>query len=177
MHALPHKSEMRQNQPRGRVIPPVPAMTVALYILGQRHKLGQPTTPLDLIKLTYLSHGWHLGIYGIPLIEETVQAWPYGPVVPIVYERFKSYRGNRIDIVPEDNSDELHDRQRGVIDATLEAYANYDSWSLSAITHKPGTPWYQVHNSGFPQPIPNDMIQQHYAELYSRDRGAAANGK
>ena len=147
---------------------PVPAMVVAMYILGQRHKRNQSTTPLDLIKLVYLSHGWYLGIYKTPLIEEHVKAWPYGPVVPIVYERFKSYKGNPIDIVPRDNSDQLHPRQRGVIDATLEAYSDYDSWSLSAITHEPGTPWYQVHDQGFPQTIPNRIIQQHYAELYEK---------
>lgn len=148
---------------------PVPAMVVAMYILKQRHDRDHPTTTLDLVKLVYLSHGWFLGIYGIPLIREAVEAWPYGPVIPIVYERFKSYRGNPIDIVPVDNSSDLDRRQRAVIDETLRAYASFDSWGLSAITHKPGTPWDQTSNRGVRSIIPNSLIQQHYAGLYKQE--------
>ncbi len=39
-----------------------------------------------------------MGIYQPPLIKEVVKACPYGPVVPIVYARFKSYKGSPIDI-------------------------------------------------------------------------------
>ena len=148
---------------------PVPAMVVATYILRQRHDQGRSTTTLDLVKLVYLSHGWFLGIYGIPLIIESVEAWPYGPVIPIVYERFKSYRENPIDIVPIDNSGQLDPRQRAVIDETLRAYDAFDSWGLSAITHKPGTPWDQISDHGLWLIIPNSLIQQHYAGLYERE--------
>ena len=147
---------------------PVPAMVVATYILRQRHDQGQPTTTLDLVKLVYLSHGWFLGIYGVPLIVEVVEAWPYGPVIPIVYERFKSYRGDAIDIVPIDNSSHLDSRQRAVIDETLRAYAEFDSWGLSAIAHKKGTPWDQVSGHGLWLIVPNSLIQQHYADLHKQ---------
>ncbi len=149
---------------------PVPAMIVATYILKQRHDQGRPTTTLDLVKLVYLSHGWFLGIYGMPLIIEAVEAWPYGPMIPIVHERFKSYRGNPIDIVPIDNSDQLDPRQRAVIDETLRAYGEFDTWGLSAISHKPGTPWDQIYSGhGLWLSIPNSLIQQHYTGLYERE--------
>lgn len=151
---------------------PVPAMFVATYILKQRYDRQRQTTTLDLIKLVYLSHGWFLGIYGIPLIREAVEAWPYGPVIPIVYERFKSYRGNPIDLVPIDNSSQLDLRQRAVIDETLRAYDDFDSWGLSAITHKPGTPWDQISDLGLWQIIPNSLIRQHYAGLYEREHAS-----
>ena len=145
---------------------PVPAMVVAEYILWQRHSWGQPTTTLEVIKLVYLSHGWFLGIHGNPLIKEKVETWPYGPIIPVVYERFKSYRDNPIDIVPKANSSELNWLQEAVIDATLRAYREYDSWSLSAITHQPGTPWEKTYGQASVPVISNSLIQQHYARLY-----------
>ena len=51
-------------------------------------------TPLKLQKLIYYAHGWHLAIRNAPLIDEVIEAWEYGPVVPNVYHEFKKF-GNR----------------------------------------------------------------------------------
>ncbi|MCY3630704.1 MAG: DUF4065 domain-containing protein [Bacteroidota bacterium] len=145
---------------------PVPAMIIAEYILNRRHQQNLETTPLSLLKLVYLSHGWFLGIYKSPLIIETVEAWPYGPVIPIIYRRFQSYGGSPIDLIPADNAEKLTSKQRAVVDATLDAYKGFDSWALSAITHEEGTPWDQVSGRGWGVVIPNSLIQEHYADLY-----------
>jgi len=147
---------------------PVAAMVVAKYILHQRNQQSRETTPLDLLKLVDLAHGWFLGIYGNPLIQEAVYAWPYGPVVPVIYETFRSYRGDPIDLVPANNCNDLDSKQRAVIDETLRVYGDLSSWQLSAITHQPGSPWDQVSsmNLGLWSIIPNSLIQEHYAGLY-----------
>jgi len=59
---------------------PLDPIIVSNYILWKRRE--RDTTNLDVIKLVYLSHGWYLGIYGVPLIAEPIEAWPYGPVIP-----------------------------------------------------------------------------------------------
>ena len=65
-----------------------------------------PLTPLQIIKLTYICHGWMLGLYGRPLVKQNVKAWTYGPVIPDVYRALKTYRANpvtpRIPIPPEE---------------------------------------------------------------------------
>lgn len=39
-----------------------------------------------------------LGLYGVPLIRDDVQAWKYGPVIPQVYHAgaVKDYRGRPV---------------------------------------------------------------------------------
>ncbi|MCY3615127.1 MAG: DUF4065 domain-containing protein [Bacteroidetes bacterium] len=150
---------------------PVEAIVVSDYILWKRK--GKPTTNLDVIKLVYLSHGWHLGIYGEPLITEPVEAWTYGPVIRSVYDCFKTFGGRPINVYPRDNSNLLSVRQRLLIDETLRTYNAFDSWELSAITHEKGSPWDQVTglygtvgSSNTPMIIPNDIIQEHYGSLY-----------
>ena len=42
-------------------------------------------------KLSFFAHGYYLASSGVPLIEGSFQAWPFGPVNPTIYEAFKHY--------------------------------------------------------------------------------------
>ena len=136
--------------------------TVAQQVLWLRREI--PTTPMHVIKLVYLCHGWMLGICGRPLITEAAEAWRYGPVVPTVYRAYKSFGGDPIDAVPIDCSSKFDEEQTELMDAVLDAYRDYTAWSLSAITHQPGTPWHTVYRGGWGENaiIPNKLIRKHY---------------
>ena len=61
---------------------PVAPSVVADHILWLRSQRKlKPTTPMGIVKLVYLAHGWQLGWDGEPLINEPVEAWTYGPVI------------------------------------------------------------------------------------------------
>lgn len=49
---------------------------------------GESITNLRLQKLLYLCQGYHLVEYGCPMFTNAIEAWPRGPVVPDVWERF-----------------------------------------------------------------------------------------
>ena len=117
----------------------VPSQLVAEYLLWIRR--GLETTPMHILKLTYLCHGWMLGLAERSLISEPAEAWQYGPVVPSLYHRYKSFRGNPIRVEPLDKSLELAIEQRGLIKTVEEVYREYTAWELSSLTHQPGTPW------------------------------------
>lgn len=53
-------------------------------------------TPMQLIKLVYLAHCWMLALYSRPLIEEPIEAWKYGPVIPVLYHDIKHYGSNPV---------------------------------------------------------------------------------
>ena len=63
------------------------AKAIANYFLDKSIDL----TPMKIIKLVYIAHGWHLAITDKPLIEDYVQAWEFGPVIPDLYHEFKKY--------------------------------------------------------------------------------------
>ncbi len=139
-----------------------PSQVVAEQILCLRR--GLPTTPMHVLKLSYICHGWMLGIHGIPLIQESVEAWRYGPVIPDVYHRYKSFQGEPIDVFPIDHSESLSGLGNNLISAVLKAYEDYTGWQLSSITHQPGTPWHKVYNGGYGENaiIPNKVIKEYY---------------
>ena len=125
------------------------------------------TTPMHVIKLVYICHGWMLGLFGRSLINDPVEAWRYGPVVPSVYQTYRSFRGSPITIDAVDNSDSLDEKQNKLIDAVLDAYRDYTAWQLSTITHQTGTPWHSVYEDGKGQGsiIPNELIGDYYKAL------------
>lgn len=144
---------------------PVQSRKVAEQVLWLRD--GQETTPMHVIKLGYLCHGWMLGIHARSLLSEPVEAWRYGPVVPSIYHRYKSFRANAIDAELIDRSSDFDDDQKRIISDVVEAYRHYEAWMLSSITHQRGTPWDEIYRQGLGEGaiIPNKLIQRHYEQL------------
>lgn len=142
---------------------------VAEQILWLRRKADLDTTPMHVIKLVYICHGWMLGIHGQCLCNEPAEAWRYGPVIPPVYHKYKSFRNTPITVATVDRSDKFDADQNETISGVVEAYKSYGPWDLSAITHQPGTPWHTVYGDGRGEGaiIPDEVIQDYYEKLYN----------
>jgi uncharacterized phage-associated protein len=59
---------------------------VADAILKIAKEQGKPLTPLKLMKLVYIAHGWHMAIENQDLFNNRIEAWKYGPVIPDLYQ-------------------------------------------------------------------------------------------
>jgi uncharacterized phage-associated protein len=144
-------------------------VNVAEYILWLAKQAGNPVTPMQLIKLVYLCHGWMVGLYSRPLLRENVEAWQYGPVVPSVYRRYKAYGAGFINESPEKPTC-FDTAEESVITQVWKHYGTFSGVQLSTLTHQSGTPWDITWKSrGRSGVISNDLIEQHYKQL------AAAN--
>lgn len=156
-----------------------PTISVANYFISKAQQEGDQITPMKLLKLVYIAHGWALGLYGIPLIGEEVQAWKYGPVVPSVYEDFRHYGRQPIErqkAVYASGDAQLRvptvtdpDTQR-LLDSVWAAYRRFNGLQLSDITHKQGTPWDLTWNQErgcdrMGAVIRPEVIQAHYQQL------------
>lgn len=147
------------------------SITIANHFINLAQKEGVVITPMKIIKLVYISHGWYLGLTGKNLIPESVQAWRYGPVVTSVYHEFKSYGDNNIISLGKDSSGKYNLPEdtdiKTFLDGVWNIYKIYDGLQLSTLTHMAGSPWDKVFNnpSNKDQPcllIPNDVIKEHY---------------
>lgn len=101
---------------------------------------GDSISNLKLQKLLYYMQGFHLAFFGTPLFNEEVQAWAYGPVVPVVYNEFRKYKGQTIN--PEKFTDtlELQPEEQTVFDNVYNEYSQYSAIGLMNLTHEDG-PW------------------------------------
>ena len=137
---------------------------VAEQILWLRREI--PTTPMHVLKLAYISHGFMLGLTKSVLLYESVEAWRYGPVVPSVYHRYKAFGGQPIDIATVDQSASLGDDELFAIEAVEDIYRAVSALRLSSLTHQVGTPWHTtVQKYGVGTIIPNDLISSYYEEF------------
>lgn len=55
---------------------------LANFFVAKSAEVGADLSALQLHKLVYFAHAWHLGYLSKPLIDEVVQAWQYGPAIP-----------------------------------------------------------------------------------------------
>lgn len=142
------------------------ALAVAEHIFNHAKGLGYTLTPMQLLKLVYVAHGWMLGKHGKPLFTEPVLAWQYGPVVPSVYQAVKGYGSAVIQCVSGAPQIAFDTDEIAIMDFVSQNYARVDGITLSSATHQPGTPWSQTWASR-PQssPISNDLIQNYYQHL------------
>jgi uncharacterized phage-associated protein len=154
------------------MITPVNPIAIANYFIRKSIESGKELTPMKLIKLVYISHGWYLGITGNPLLPEAIEAWQYGPVVPSIYNQFKSYGRLPITELVYDSSTSSYPMPTDnelitFLDKIWNVYGNYDGLQLSALTHQQNTPWYTTwHEQGGKSSravmISDDLIKQHY---------------
>lgn len=141
------------------------SLSVADYLLAKAEQNSASLTPLQLIKLVYLCHGWMLGLYEKPLIYETVKAWRYGPVIPDLYQKVKRFRGNPVKGQLTDESVSFSGEQENIMDQVFHAYGHLSGIQLSSLTHADGTPWSKVWHAEGMETIPDKMITEHFQNL------------
>lgn len=144
------------------------SLSVAQYILDQCKEVGHGAiTPMQLIKLVYIAHGYMLGKHGRPLLGEQVQAWRYGPVVASVYHAVKCFGSEVVEEVPGAKKGfEFSQDEQKVMESVAKDYGKYNGITLSSATHTPGTPWDQTWSEiGKNGPISNDLIENFYEQI------------
>lgn len=123
---------------------PLKTLAAANYFLARGREDRVPIDPLKLQKLVYFAHGWHLTVTGEPLIDEYVEAWPYGPVIPTIYHTFKHFGNSPITELAEIGGvapmpSDLN--TLSVLDKVWEKYGRHSGIQLSNLSHAIGSPW------------------------------------
>jgi uncharacterized phage-associated protein len=153
---------------------------IANEFLKRAQAEGRPLTHMHLQKLVYIAHGWHLAVNNEPLVDEQFQAWEFGPVSLSMYRALKGYGSGPITRLirqgddtpgrPEDDGDsvtaKLELSEREIIDQIWQEFREYKAFQLSALTHKPDSPWDNAFKRGGQNTlIPNNDIQDYFAVL------------
>jgi uncharacterized phage-associated protein len=153
--------------------------SIANYFLDLARASGESITPMKLQKLVYYAHGWYAGQMGKPLINEAVEAWQYGPVIPSLYHEFKQFGASVITrkacefdgskfqevSLPEDPS------IRKFLENIWGSYGRYTGITLSEMTHATGSPWDTTWNECqgmHGADISFDRIQQHFRAVVEK---------
>lgn len=143
---------------------------IAKYFLELAKKEGQGIDPMKLLKLTYIAHGWHLGITGKPLFENQVQAWKYGSVIPDLYYAIRMFGKSNVDpfLIDISSRTPLDDEYKQFIKKIWDNYKGLSGLQLSALTHEDGSPWSEVWDGTHDVVIENSVIEKHYKDKFNQ---------
>lgn len=139
---------------------------IAEYFL-QKEK-GMKSDIMKVLKLVYISHGFHLAFYDTPLIRENVQAWQYGPVIPELYFRLKTNDLNDSSFFKDKQDFDKDAITKKLLDAVYNKYSKYNGIDLSNLTHQKDTPW-DITVNKYHSIITNDIIKTYYKKLIGNE--------
>jgi uncharacterized phage-associated protein len=166
---------------------PYPAKAVANEFLHLAKDEGRPLTPMQLLKLVYFAYGWYWAIANDRLLDERVEAWKYGPVVPSIYHEFKRFGNEAIndfatELIPRRKEDgkftffleeprvpECDELPKQLIRRVWDVYKGYSAIQLSRMTHEPGTPWAETPDKDVKgTDIDDQKIRNYFVHLAAR---------
>ena len=117
-------------------------------ILNFSYISGDYITHMKLQKLFYFSAGYHLAKENTYIAEHNFQAWPYGPVLPHLYDELKKFGDTPImEFISFEGSNYAYNEGNifNTIKETVEKLKNYNSWELSEQSHAKDGPWFQTY--------------------------------
>lgn len=121
-----------------------------------------------------LFRAFFLALLDRPCFSDEIEAWDFGPVVPVVYRNFKEFSSNSIPKVTTvydceketfieyiDSIDELDKR---LINAITDNMSKYSATRLVEITHNQA-PWKKVYKPYMNNIISTDSIKECFEEF------------
>lgn len=160
---------------------PYSSKAIANAFLNKAAEEGASIEPLKLQKLIYYASGYYLAAYHEALIDCSIEAWDYGPVVPEVYREFRDFgskpitrRATEFDWTTEEEEEvaiPTDARVRKVIDFVWKTYGKYSGLQLSDMTHADNSPWDKVRKErpGIRNAdIPEDTLKEHFAKFIKK---------
>lgn len=98
---------------------------------------------MKLQKMLYYQQGFHLAYFGTPLFNEDIEAWMYGPVVPLVYSHYENCGRNGIMPNLDDDFTLENDKETNLFNQVFNVYGKYSAYGLMEMTHNE-IPWVQT---------------------------------
>ena len=134
---------------------------VAKYFLAQAdEEVGDLISNLKLQKLAYYAQGFHLALYGEPLFQEAIEAWPHGPVVPELYHAYKKYKSGAIPSPTDVDFSKYNENTKEFLNEIYSVFGQFSAWKLRNMTHEE-PPWVEASKNS--DIISHDSLQKYFS--------------
>lgn len=137
-------------------------LDITKYIIKRSWELGDCINCFKLQKILYFVQAYFLIATNYPCFNEKIEAWPFGPVIPVVYKKYIIFGNGSIpeeDIVQD--FDYIEENDKKLIDATIQLLLPYSSVLLAELTQKQ-SPWMNAIEKGIFTEITNDSIKEYF---------------
>lgn len=116
--------------------------------------------------LLYFSQGYHLQRFNIPLFDEKIQAWQYGPIVESIYRKYQPFGQSPItETSPDFNRSNISSKEIDFLFDVYKELGRYSTSSLVEMSCKTGTPWARTYEQGEDNTIEVPLIKEYFNSL------------
>jgi len=156
-------------------------LDVCRYVINYSNRKDYGVSNLKLQKLLYFIQVYFLlnSDNNEPCFSERIEAWDFGPVVPVAYQEYKQYGSTDIPFVDsymdfdvndpwnvsiiEFDEDCITEKDKNLINDVVTRLADYSATDLVDITHHQA-PWKDVYVKHKNNEITNDSIRKYFSE-------------
>ena len=128
------------------------------------NKEREGITNLKLQKILYFAQAYYLAKLSRPLFSEKIEAWEYGPVVPVVYDLYKKNGNGTILLEKDEASISVEDKEN--LKRIWDLFGGYSAGRLVDIAHA-HSPWREAYNSE-DKTISHKSIGEYYTPLLNK---------
>ena len=122
------------------------ALDLAKYIVQKCIDDDCPISHLQLQKILYFIQEAFLR-NGHPAFPDPIEAWQFGSVVPIVYNKYRIYGGKTIVWIPDTFKDVSWEDME-LINGIVHEKRKLDPWEMVQETHRDGGAWAETYDEG-----------------------------
>lgn len=131
----------------------------------------EDVTPLALQKLLYYSQAFYKLFIGSNLFKNDCEAWVHGPVYKVIYDEYKQYGRNIIDLkFKDDNS--LDEVEEILLNNVIKYFGCYRAKVLEEMTHNE-MPWMMTRiglkkNESCNRIIKKELIDEYFTDVKNK---------
>ena len=125
------------------------SIDVAAYVTKQCAQKNFFVNLTKIQKLVFCVYGAVLATSGERICKDHPKAWPHGPVFPRIYKYTKRHADGIVEALmshEENLTSILNERQKKIIDTTLNFFGRYNAGTLVNWTHDEDGPWFKSTN-------------------------------
>ena len=146
------------------------------FLAAIDREAGDSITHLKLQKLVYYAQAWSLVLRNTPLFDDDFQAWTHGPVIPNLYDQFKSYGWDALPLPERIRT--LPAEVVGVLEDVQRVYGDCSARHLETLTHQE-LPWQEARGDlplelRSTVPISKETMRTYYTDLLKQLTTTAA---
>ena len=137
-----------------------------IFELAKAFLLIESMTHKKLQKLCYYAKAWYLALYDENIIKEQFEAWVHGAVQPRLYEKYKNYGFEKINVYIDEK--DVPESFSFFAKEIFNAYGHLSGDELEAINHTE-EPWIKARGNCKPWERCNNTIKEQDMKNFYRN--------
>lgn len=137
--------------------------TIANYVIKYSNKHNLDVSNLRLQNILYFIQAQFLVNHDRPCFDARIEAWSFGPVVPIIYDEYNFFGSTNINIVNKNVNEIIDNADKTLRDSVVEHCSLFSNTRLTQITRRQ-VPWTNAFEMGKENEIKLTDLQEYFTE-------------